>query len=122
MNRPVVARQVQMSKQPYKSVPFIQPAGKARVNCSKIRQILPGSAAALASQTALSWQNRLKLILTRLVQSFRLMVGIHDYQVYWQHMQQHHPQQPVMTKKQFYRHCMEARYPSKAGKMGKCPC
>ncbi|WP_084494779.1 YbdD/YjiX family protein [Alkanindiges illinoisensis] len=95
---------------------------KRKVNSLHIHRILPAKTGSVAVQVGLSWQSKLKLIITRLAQSFRLMVGVHDYQAYLQHMQQHHPQLQAMTEKQFYRHCLEARYPNKAGKVGKCPC
>lgn len=63
-----------------------------------------------------------RLIWQRLVQSFRLMVGVQDYQNYLRHMQQQHPAAVPMTEKAFHRYCLEARFPAKGGKMGKCPC
>lgn len=77
---------------------------------------------AALSFSALSWQQRIQLVFSRLAQCFRLMVGVHDYQAYVEHVQLHHPEQMPMTEKQFHRHCLDARYPSKAGKLGKCPC
>lgn len=65
---------------------------------------------------------KVKFIMQHLAKSFRLMVGVHDYQNYVLHMQQHHPTQTVMTEKEFHRRCLEARYPSQGGKMNKCPC
>ncbi|MFD1803461.1 YbdD/YjiX family protein [Mixta tenebrionis] len=64
----------------------------------------------------------LRLFWQRLAQSFRLMVGVQDYQTYLRHMRQHHPATPPMTEKAFHRYCLEARFPSQAGKIGKCPC
>ncbi|GLR09237.1 hypothetical protein COO59_03435 [Mixta theicola] len=63
-----------------------------------------------------------RLIWQRLVQSFRLMVGVQDYQNYLHHMRQQHPAAVPMTEKEFHRYCLEARFPAKGGKMGKCPC
>ncbi|MEB6533932.1 YbdD/YjiX family protein [Pantoea stewartii] len=57
-----------------------------------------------------------------LQQSFRLMVGVQDYQKYLQHMRQHHPDLPPMSERDFHRYCLDARFPSQAGKLGKCPC
>lgn len=57
-----------------------------------------------------------------LQQSFRLMVGVQDYQNYLQHMRQHHPDLPPMSEREFHRYCLDARFPSQAGKLGKCPC
>ncbi|MGD8162641.1 YbdD/YjiX family protein [Pantoea sp. FN0307] len=63
-----------------------------------------------------------RLFWLRLSQSFRLMVGVQDYQNYLRHMRQRHPAAVPMTEKEFHRYCLEARFPAKGGKMGKCPC
>jgi len=55
-------------------------------------------------------------------QCFRLMVGVQDYQKYLQHMRLHHPDQSPMSERDFHRYCLDARFPSQAGKLGKCPC
>lgn len=57
-----------------------------------------------------------------LQQSFRLMVGVHDYQTYLKYMREKHPHQLPMDERAFHRYCLEARFPSQAGKIGKCPC
>ena len=64
----------------------------------------------------------LKLAIKRTAQSFRLMVGVQDYQNYVQHMKVRHPDSLPMTEKEFHRRCLESRFPSEGGKMGKCPC
>lgn len=66
--------------------------------------------------------NRWQQIWQGLKQSFRLMVGVHDYQTYLKHMREHHPGQTPMDERAFHRYCLEARFPSQAGKLGKCPC
>lgn len=66
------------------------------------------------SKIAVLWQ--------RLQQSFRLMVGVPDYQNYVEHMAKHHPDLTPMDEKTFYRYCVDARYPSAANGMKKCPC
>lgn len=63
-----------------------------------------------------------RLLLNRLAQSFRLMVGVRDYQTYLRHMQQQHPHKTPMTSREFHRYCLDARFPSKPGVVGKCPC
>jgi uncharacterized short protein YbdD (DUF466 family) len=68
------------------------------------------------------WLAQFKLAIKRMQQSFRLMVGVHDYQTYVLHMQSRHPEQTPMTEKEFHRYCLEARFPSKGGKINKCPC
>lgn len=64
----------------------------------------------------------LKLIAKRTAQSFRLMVGVQDYARYVQHMKIQHPEKKPMTEREFYQYCLNARFPSEGGKMGKCPC
>lgn len=63
-----------------------------------------------------------QMIWQRLQQSFRLMVGVPDYQNYVEHMKKHHPDLEPMDEKTFHRYCVDARYPSAAGAMKKCPC
>ena len=55
----------------------------------------------------------------RLVQTGRLMVGIHDYGHYLQHMRERHPEAPPMSRAAFYRRCQDSRY---HGAGGRCPC
>ncbi|UJD88797.1 putative selenoprotein [Rahnella aquatilis] len=64
----------------------------------------------------------LRLAIKRTAQSFRLMVGVQDYQNYVRHMAIRHPEMTPMTEREFHRRCLEARFPSEGGKMGKCPC
>jgi len=64
----------------------------------------------------------LRLLMSRLAQSFRLMVGVQDYPTYLRHMNQQHPATKPLTEKEFHRYCLEARFPVKGGKLGKCPC
>ncbi|WP_075181879.1 YbdD/YjiX family protein [Pantoea sp. 1.19] len=64
----------------------------------------------------------LRLWWSRLAQSFRLMVGVRDYQTYLQHMRRQHPSVTPMSERAFHRYCLEARFPSEPGKVGKCPC
>lgn len=64
----------------------------------------------------------IQLIWQRLQQSFRLMVGVPDYQTYLQHMAKHHADLTPMDDKTFYRYCVDARYPSAGSGMKRCPC
>jgi len=64
----------------------------------------------------------IKFIGKGVAQSFRLMVGVQDYPNYVRHMHLHHPEQTPMSEKEFHRYCLNARFPSEAGKLGKCPC
>ena len=66
--------------------------------------------------------SRIATLWQRLQQSFRLMVGVPDYDHYLNHMQQHHPELTPMDAKTFYRYCVDARYPTAGGDMKKCPC
>ena len=66
--------------------------------------------------------SRIATLWQRLQQSFRLMVGVPDYDNYVKHMQQHHPDLTPMDAKTFYRYCVDARYPSAGSGMKKCPC
>ena len=66
--------------------------------------------------------SRIATLWTRLQQSFRLMVGVPDYQSYVEHMKMHHPDIDPMDEKTFHRYCVDARYPSAGGTLKKCPC
>lgn len=46
----------------------------------------------------------------RLREGARLMIGVPDYDTYVAHMQQAHPDQPVMTYAEFFRERQAARY------------
>lgn len=70
-------------------------------------------------QNAAQW---LKLIARRTAQSFRLMVGVQDYGNYVTHFRVRHPHGTPLSERDFHRRCLEARFPSEGGKMGKCPC
>lgn len=54
-----------------------------------------------------------------LAQSFRLMVGLPDYDAYLTHMEATHPEQAPMSYEEFFRERLEARYGGK-GRMGRC--
>jgi uncharacterized short protein YbdD (DUF466 family) len=66
--------------------------------------------------------SRIATLWQRLQQSFRLMVGVPDYQTYLEHMKLHHSDLTPMDAKTFYRYCVDARYPSAGGTLKKCPC
>lgn len=55
-------------------------------------------------------------------QTARLMVGVHDYDSYVVHCREHHPDLEPMSREQFFRACLDARYPGKNGKINRCPC
>lgn len=81
-------------------------------------QIVRCHPAATPASRAFSWRR----LWRGLQQCFRLMVGVQDYQKYLQYMRLHHPDQPPMSEREFHRYCLDARFPSQAGKLGKCPC
>ena len=66
--------------------------------------------------------SRIATLWQQLQQSFRLMVGVPDYQTYLQHMAKHHADLTPMDDKTFYRYCVDARYPSAGSGMKRCPC
>lgn len=66
--------------------------------------------------------SRIATLWTRLQQSFRLMVGVPDYQTYLEHMKKHHPDIDPMDEKTFHRYCVDSRYPTAGGTLKKCPC
>lgn len=67
-------------------------------------------------------RSRWQRIWLGLQQSFRLMVGVHDYQTYLKHMRTRYPDAQPMDERTFHRYCLDARFPSQGGKIGKCPC
>lgn len=60
----------------------------------------------------------MSLFLGRLRQMARLMVGMPDYDAYLRHMREHHPDGPVMNRKEFFRDRQESRYGGRNG--GRC--
>lgn len=50
------------------------------------------------------------------------MVGVRDYENYLRHMREKHPEKTPMSERDFHRWCLDARFPSEPGKLGKCPC
>lgn len=67
------------------------------------------------------WFSDLKDTAKKVVQTCRLMVGIHDYEYYVDHMRSQHPGATPFTREEFYRYCLDARFPG-AGNVNKCPC
>lgn len=64
----------------------------------------------------------LTIVCRRTLQMLRLMVGVGDYAAYVEHMRVHHREIPPMTQKDYFRYCQNARYPSKDGRIKRCPC
>ncbi len=96
---------------------------KVRVRRAIIHQCIPIASGATPEpalpKTTWQW---LQLVMKRCAQSFRLMVGVQDYENYCLHMRTQHPEKVPMTEREFHRYCLAARYPSQGGKVGKCPC
>ncbi|MEC5397418.1 YbdD/YjiX family protein [Uliginosibacterium sp. H1] len=69
------------------------------------------------------WLSDVRDMAKKVVQTCRLMVGIHDYEYYLAHMRERHPDAVPLTRDAFYRYCLEARYPSDTRRgSGRCPC
>ncbi|PFF76731.1 cytosolic protein [Bacillus cereus] len=49
-----------------------------------------------------------------------LLVGVPSYEVYVEHMKQHHPEEEVLCQKQFFAEAQEARFNAKGGKISRC--
>ncbi|MFG6447605.1 YbdD/YjiX family protein [Roseateles sp. BYS180W] len=67
------------------------------------------------------WLANVRDVTKKLVQTCRLMVGVHDYEYYLDHMRSTHPGAKPFSREEFYRYCLDARFPS-AGNVNKCPC
>ncbi|MDD2728218.1 YbdD/YjiX family protein [Malikia sp.] len=69
-----------------------------------------------------NWLANIKDAAKKLVQTCRLVVGIHDYEYYLDHMRSRHPQAKPFSRDEFYRYCLEARFPSAERSGSRCPC
>jgi len=61
---------------------------------------------------------RLRALLGGAADMGRLMVGVPPYAAYRAHMRAHHPDQPMMDEREFFRNRQEARYGGRGG--GRC--
>ena len=68
------------------------------------------------------WVTGWRQVAKRVVQTCRLVVGIHDYEYYLDHMRSRHPEATPLSREAFYRYCLEARYPGPGRSGGRCPC
>jgi uncharacterized short protein YbdD (DUF466 family) len=57
-------------------------------------------------------------LLSALAEAGRLMVGQSSYHAYRDHMAAHHPEDPVMDERAFFRNRQDARYAGRNG--GRC--
>lgn len=62
----------------------------------------------------------IRVLAKQLVQTARLMVGVHDYEKYLR-CQDRRPDLPVLSRKEYFLACQEARYSGK-GSVTRCPC
>jgi uncharacterized short protein YbdD (DUF466 family) len=65
-------------------------------------------------------RRRARLVCDMVVQTARLMVGVPDYDTYVAHRQSTHPDQPIMTHREFFRERQEARYAVSKGRFRGC--
>ena len=63
---------------------------------------------------------RLKTVMSYRKQFISLLVGVPSYETYVAHMKEHHPDEPVISRKQFFCEAQEARYNAKDGKVSRC--
>lgn len=94
--------------------------GTLRAQAMK-RRLAADAAAAQRDRDALRATGAWREFVRRLVQTLRLMVGVHDYEQYVAHMRLTHPDAAPLTREAFHRRCVEARYGG-GGKAGRCPC
>lgn len=73
-------------------------------------------------QQKTGWIANLRNAAKTAVQTCRLVIGIHDYEYYVDHMRSKHPGMPYYTREEFYRYCLEARFPSAERAGTGCPC
>lgn len=62
----------------------------------------------------------LGLLVRRLAQTARLMVGVPDYETYVQHHKLFHPGEPIMSYEQFFRERQNNRYVTRGGNIRGC--
>ncbi|WP_242221910.1 YbdD/YjiX family protein [Bacillus cereus group sp. BfR-BA-01380] len=53
-------------------------------------------------------------------QFISLLVGVPSYEKYVAHMKQYHPNEHVLSRKQFFAEAQEARFNAKGGKVSRC--
>ncbi|WP_285768593.1 YbdD/YjiX family protein [Peribacillus sp. SI8-4] len=63
---------------------------------------------------------KLLKILSYRKQFVSLLVGVPSYETYVAHMKDHHPQDPVKTRKEFFCEAQDERYNAKGGKVSRC--
>jgi uncharacterized short protein YbdD (DUF466 family) len=63
---------------------------------------------------------KLKTILQYRNQFISLLVGVPSYEKYVEHMNSHHPGEPIQSRKEFFCQAQDARYNAKGGKVSRC--
>jgi uncharacterized short protein YbdD (DUF466 family) len=53
-------------------------------------------------------------------QFLSLLVGVPSYEKYVEHMETHHPGEPIQSRKEFFCEAQNARYNGKDGKVSRC--
>ncbi|PLS14834.1 cytosolic protein [Bacillus sp. M6-12] len=64
--------------------------------------------------------SKIQTILKYRKQFISLLVGVPSYEKYVEHMQTHHPQQQMKSRKEFFCEAQEARFNAKGGKISRC--
>jgi uncharacterized short protein YbdD (DUF466 family) len=64
--------------------------------------------------------NKMKKILEYRKQFLSLLVGVPSYEKYVEHMETHHPGEPIQSRKEFFCEAQNARYNGKDGKVSRC--
>jgi uncharacterized short protein YbdD (DUF466 family) len=64
--------------------------------------------------------NKMKKILEYRKQFLSLLVGVPSYEKYVEHMETHHPGDPIQSRKDFFCEAQNARYNGKDGKVSRC--
>jgi uncharacterized short protein YbdD (DUF466 family) len=64
--------------------------------------------------------NKLRKINSYRKQFLSLLVGVPSYEKYVEHMEAHHPGDPLKSRKEFFCEAQEERYNAKGGKVSRC--
>jgi uncharacterized short protein YbdD (DUF466 family) len=62
----------------------------------------------------------IKKVLRYRKQFFSLLVGVPCYETYVEHMEKHHPGEPIKSRKEFFCEAQDERYNAKGGKVSRC--
>ena len=59
-------------------------------------------------------------VLKQRKQFISLLVGVPSYETYVEHMEAHHPGEPMKSRKEFFCEAQDDRYNAKGGKVSRC--